>query len=171
MNLPPQRIMIFGRPGSGKSTFAHLLHQVTKLPVYHLDKIFFISNWNKRNHQEYINLKKTFVDEEHWIIDGNNTKCLEMRYARADLVLYFNYSRRICCWRIFKRLWTKDFSIDDRAERCPEVLRWPLILYMWTFEKRVAKQIQNLKVKYPYTKFIEIRHDRDLAQLKKDMNL
>ena len=36
----PQRIMIFGRPGSGKSTFAVELALKLNLPLYHLDKYF-----------------------------------------------------------------------------------------------------------------------------------
>lgn len=171
MNPSPQRIMIFGRPGSGKSTFAYQLHQIIKLPLYHLDKFFFISNWNERNHQEFIDLQKSFVNQERWIIDGNNLKSLEMRYAKADLVLYFNYSRRICYPRVLKRLWKKDLLIDDRAQGCPEILRWRLMVYMWTFEKRVAQQILDLKAKYPDTKIIEIRNDHDLIYLKNTMNL
>ena len=58
------------------------------------------------------------MNQERWIIDGNSTKSLEMRYSKADLVLYFNYPRYLCYWRIFKRLFYKNKLIDDRAEGC-----------------------------------------------------
>jgi adenylate kinase family enzyme len=45
------RICIFGRPGSGKSTFAHKLHLKTGLPLYHLDRYFFVANWVERDYQ------------------------------------------------------------------------------------------------------------------------
>jgi adenylate kinase family enzyme len=48
------KVMIFGRPGSGKSTFALKLSQTTGLPLYHLDKYFFESHWKERNYQEFL---------------------------------------------------------------------------------------------------------------------
>lgn len=44
----PQKIMIFGRPGSGKSTFALQLHKLTEIPLHHVDKHFFEAGWQKR---------------------------------------------------------------------------------------------------------------------------
>lgn len=99
--------MIFGRPGGGKSTFAFDLHQSLGLPLYHLDKFFFTSNWAKRDTQEFLTFQQDLVDQEQWIIDGNCTQSLEMRYARADLVIYFKYPRWICYGRVFKRRFFK----------------------------------------------------------------
>lgn len=36
----PQRIMIMGRPGSGKSTFSIKLQTMLNIPLFHLDKHF-----------------------------------------------------------------------------------------------------------------------------------
>ena len=48
------RIMIFGRPGSGKTTFAYELSKKLNLPLYHLDKYFFTANWVQRDYQEFV---------------------------------------------------------------------------------------------------------------------
>lgn len=163
MKLQNLRIMIFGRPGSGKSTFALKLHETTGLPLYHLDKYFFENNWKERNYNEFLTIQRSLVNQDEWIIDGNSTKSFEMRYAKADLALYFNYPRYICYWRIFKRLFCKNKAIDDRAENCNETVRFSLIKYMWSFEKRVKKQIANLRTKYPNCRFMEITSDKDLG--------
>ena len=63
--------MIFGRPGSGKSTFAHDLHKITGLPLHHLDKHFFTRNWVERDKQEFLDIQQSIVDTDSWIIDGN----------------------------------------------------------------------------------------------------
>ena len=52
-----KRIMIFGLPGSGKSTFAVRLARLLHLPVVHLDKYFFIHNWNKRDHEDFLKIQ------------------------------------------------------------------------------------------------------------------
>ncbi|WP_419418753.1 DNA topology modulation protein [Legionella sp. D16C41] len=158
----PHRIMIMGRSGSGKSTFAYQLHQHTKIPLYHLDKYFFTDYWVERNYQEFLSIQQSLVNQEQWIIDGNSTKSFEMRYQRATMCVYFNYPRYRCYWRALKRFFCKDRRIDDRAPNCPEKLSWSLLKYMWGFENRVQALLIYLKENYPQTYFVEIRSDKEL---------
>lgn len=164
-NCRYKKIMIFGRPGGGKSTFALKLHQLTKIPLHHLDRYFYEANWVERDYQEFLKCQQSIVDSRCWIIDGNSTKSLEMRYSKADLVLYFNFPRYVCYWRIFKRLFDKDPAIEDRAHGCNETIRINLLRYMWNFEKRVARQLVELREKYPLVEFIEIRSKKSLWEL------
>lgn len=117
-----KRIMIFGRPGSGKSTFAYTLGQKMGLPLYHLDKYFFQSHWQERDEQDFMRLQNEMVQSQEWIIDGNSTRSLETRWARADLVLYFNFPKTLCLYRIIKRRFQKNRGLEDRADYCPEIL-------------------------------------------------
>jgi len=169
MTTLPTKIMIFGRPGGGKSTFALKLHKATGIPLHHLDKYFYVSNWIERDYQEFLSLQQAIVDKSSWIIDGNCTRSLKMRYHRANLVVYFNYPRWLCYWRIFKRLFNKNTEINDRADGCEETINLKLLSYMWSFENRVAEQIKNLKKQCPHTRFIEIKSDKDLQQLEHEL--
>jgi adenylate kinase family enzyme len=164
MNI--RKVMIFGRPGSGKSTFALELHKALAIPLYHLDKYFFEENWKERNYQEFLQIQQSIVDKEAWIIDGNCIKSLAMRYSKADLVLYFNYPRWLCYFRIIKRLFYKNQAIDDRAPNCHETIRFSLLKYMWSFETRVKAQIEELKTTYPNVDLLEIRNNQELNIFK-----
>ena len=93
MDKRSTRIMIFGCPGSGKSTFALTLHQAAGIPLYHLDKYFYTTNWFERDYAEFLAIQQSLIDTKSWIIDGNCLKSLAMRYKKADLILYFNYPR------------------------------------------------------------------------------
>lgn len=166
MAVSPKRIMIFGRSGSGKSTFALALHRSLHLPLYHLDKYFFEENWQERDYQEFLRIQQAIVDGDLWIIDGNCTKSLAMRYNKADLVLYFNYPRWLCYFRVCKRLCKKDIMIDDRAYGCKEKISFKFLRYMWSFEKRVSNKIDFLKEKYPATCFVEIKNNKELENFK-----
>ena len=150
------RIVIFGRPGSGKSTFAHSLHLFTKIPLYHLDKYFFIKNWQERNYNDFLKIQQSIVIQDNWIIDGNSIK------SRADLILYFNYSKLVCLYRIFKRFFIKHVEIDNRAIGCNEIIRFRLLKYMWIFEKRVNPIIEDLR---SMNNFFEIKNNKDLQQI------
>lgn len=161
------KIMIFGRPGSGKSTLANQLGKELNIPVYHLDKYFYVENWIERDKQEFLDIQQDLVSQENWIIDGNNTKSLEMRYAEANVAIYISLPRYICLWRICKRYWFKDQTIDDRAPGCPErFFNWKFLVYTWTFDNRVKDQIGFLQTNYPKVKFYRIESDEQLLELK-----
>lgn len=164
-----KKIMIFGRPGSGKSTFATKLSHQLRLPVYHLDRYFYTDNWIERYYQDFLNDQLQLVAGDSWIIDGNNTKSLAVRWVRADVVIYFNFPRWRCYWRIFKRLWFKDKTILDRAPGCRETIRWSLLCYMWSFEERVHEQIAILRQRYPMAIFIEVISDYDVQRVLKQL--
>lgn len=158
--------MIFGRPGSGKSTFSLWFHKKTGLPLHHLDKHFFVENWTKRDTEEFLKAQKTIVSQPQWIIDGNCLRSLEIRYERADLCLYFLYPRSLCLWRAFKRLWDKSPEIDDRAPGCYEKLRLDLLHYLWIFEEKARGFLDPLRKKHPKTPLIIIRNDRELEGVR-----
>ena len=153
-----KRIMIFGIPGSGKSTFAAKLSQQLGLPLYHLDKYFFVRDWQERDYSEFLGIQRRLVEQKQWIIDGNATKSLEMRFSRSDVVLYFRFNRLLCLWRIFKRLIYKSPHISDRAEGCSEMVRLRLIRYLWGFDDRVKDTIKELCAKYPSVQFYELHN-------------
>jgi adenylate kinase family enzyme len=159
------RIMIFGRPGSGKSTFALELNKRIGIPLYHLDKYFYVAHWIERDYTEFIKIQKSLVEQPAWIIDGNATKSLELRYARATTCLYFNYPRWRCYIRIIKRLFEDRSKFDDRAVQCPERITWKLLVYMWTFNKRVQEKVTMLRKMYPETQFFEVRNDGAFKQI------
>lgn len=157
--------MIFGRPGSGKSTFAHALHNSTKIPLFHLDKYFYTSNWMQRDYVEFMEIQNEIVNKDTWIVDGNCTKSFETRYSRADLCVYFNYPIIVCLWRVCIRIFQNRDHIDDRAENCPEIVRWQLIKYMWTFKERVKDKIAALQEKYPQVQFVEVNNNTQVKNI------
>lgn len=163
-HLPPKRIMIFGLPGSGKSTVALHLSILLQLPLYHIDRYFFEKGWKERDKEEFMRIQHAIVEQDAWIVDGNATRSLEVRYSKADIVLYFRLNRLRCLIRVFKRLFSKDCRIIDRAEGCSERVSFGLIRYLWGFHRRVEKKIKEYQEKYPEVQFYELHTDEDVAQ-------
>jgi len=97
-----KRIAVIGLPGSGKSTFAKRLGKILGVPVHHLDKHMF-DGLTKRDKQEFLSIKEALVNEESWIIEGCSFSTLEMRFSRADTVIYFHLPRWLCLWRVLRR--------------------------------------------------------------------
>lgn len=157
-----KKIAIIGLPGSGKSTFALKLSKRLEIPLFHLDKYFFVADWKERPSEEFLQMQEKLVQEDSWIIDGNALQSLEVRFAKADAVLYFRLPRLLCLWRIFKRRLSKDPHISDRAEGCPETVRFRLICYLWGFDRRVRPLLEKLQEKYPAVPFVECKSDQQI---------
>lgn len=163
-----KKIVIFGRPGSGKSTFTKKLSEATGIPAYHLDKIYFTDNWVKRDNQAYLDDLQNWVNKNEWIIDGNSLRSLEVRWQNADVVVYFNFPFWYCFWNMFKRLFDKDCAIDDRASGCREALRWDLVTYTWRYRRRVKDLIPEMRTKYPQVTFVEIVSQQQIEVFLKE---
>jgi adenylate kinase family enzyme len=155
------KIMVFGLPGSGKSTFATKLARRLGLPIYHLDKHFYVENWIERDYQEFLDVQQSFVNQSRWVIDGNAMKSLEIRFQKADVAIYFHYSVFVCLWRILKRVFHKNWHIPDLAEGCTKSIRFRLIKYMFQYHRRYGPKMSELRQKYPHVCFYIFESDKD----------
>lgn len=153
-----KRIAIIGLPGSGKSTFATKLGKILDIPVHHLDMHMFEGK-KKRDKQEFLLVKEALLKEDSWIIEGCSLSTLEMRFARADAIIYFHLPRLLCIWRVFKRLCNFDKRIADTG--CLKGINWALIKYIWNFDRDKRQSIEELRKCYPSVEFLILRHAHD----------
>ncbi|MDR2200709.1 MAG: hypothetical protein LBN94_01145 [Puniceicoccales bacterium] len=163
--------MIFGRPGSGKSTFAYELHRKTQIPIFYVDKYFFGANWKTKSPEECFEIQQSFVHRPSWIIDGNSISCpdsFEQRFALADSVIYFNFPRWPCLFRILKRRFFRDKKIYDRAEGCRESISWGLLKFAWNYEAQLTPFIEKIRERYPDKNFMEIKKMENLDNFMKN---
>lgn len=151
-----KRIAIIGSPGSGKSTLAKQLQEIYNLPVYHLDQYFFKPNWVASNLDEYKVIHDKICDLDEWIIDGVNLKLMQYRIERADIIIFLDFPRYLCFYRIFKRLF-KYYGKETPGgpQGCFEKLSWasvPFLKYVWNFKNRYPSKIKELLKNYQSTK-------------------
>ncbi len=91
-----KRILILGCPGSGKSTLANKLHAYLKLPLVHLDNIFWKPDKTHISKDEFDSKLADIINTNSWIIDGNYSRTLKMRLEKADTVVVFDYPLDVC---------------------------------------------------------------------------
>ena len=91
-----QRIVVIGCPGSGKSTLSRELHNITGIPLYHLDMMYW--NADKTTVEKHVFLERltTVLKKDNWIIDGNYTSTMEVRIAACDTVIFLDYPLDLC---------------------------------------------------------------------------
>lgn len=91
-NTYPKKFALIGLPGSGKSTFASKLGKILDIPVHHLDRHMFEPGGKKRDKQEFIETQKAMLEEKAWIVEGCSFSTFEMRFAKADVLIYFGHT-------------------------------------------------------------------------------
>ncbi len=99
-----KRIAIVGISGSGKSTFSRKLAEKTKLPLFHMDLLFWKDNWEAVPEEVYLQRHTELILKDEWIIEGYIDKSMKNRVERADLIIYLDYSGPRCFWRGLKRI-------------------------------------------------------------------
>jgi adenylate kinase family enzyme len=139
-----KRAVVIGCSGSGKSTFARRLGDVTGLPVTHIDQLFWQPGWVQTPKPLYLERLSAVVAQERWIIEGVNPSTLDLRLPRTDLLIWLEHGRFGCLWRVARRVATSYGRVrPDSAPGCPE--RFPdreFLTYIWTYETRIAPRIE-----------------------------
>ena len=158
------RILVLGSPGSGKSTFAIKLSKNLQLPLIHLDKEYWLPNWEEPQKIDWEEKQHTLVLEECWIIDGTYANSLDIRLAKADTVILLDINKWVCLFRVIKRLITnKGKTRADMGADCEEIFDFSFLQYIWTFHEK--KQTSNIlqKVKsYPAIQLVSLKTLREI---------
>lgn len=86
------RVNVVGTSGAGKSTFAKKLSAATGIPYVEMDKIFWGPNWKWPTDEEFFAKLQEAIGGEQWILDGNYTRTIPLKWERVELVIWLDYS-------------------------------------------------------------------------------
>lgn len=131
-----QSVMVIGSSGSGKSTLAKQLGEITKLPIVHIDKIYWKPGWDLRPAEETMEMVRAEANKNQWIFDGNNTGTFKYRISRADTLIFLDFPTYLCIYRVICRLikYKLGYPRTDMAEGCPERFDWEFIKFLvWIY--------------------------------------
>ena len=145
-----KRILVIGSGGSGKTTFARRLAQQTKLPLIHLDALYWRPGWHPTPVDEWRTKVATLVGEPAWIMDGNYGGTLNIRLEGCDAVVFLDIPRLVCLWRVVRRqLQHGGQNRAELPEGCPERLTWEFLKWIWTYPARrrdvILRRLDELK--------------------------
>ena len=102
-----KKIIVIGCPGSGKSRFSIALHEITNIPLFHLDMMYWNPDKTTVEKNVFLDRLAHVLDKESWIIDGNYASSLEMRMEACDTVVFLDYPVDVCLGGIKERMGKK----------------------------------------------------------------
>jgi len=150
--ISTKRVLVIGSGGSGKTTFARRLAERTKLPLIHLDALYWRTGWDPTPAAEWRTKIDELVRRETWIMDGNYGGTMDIRLAACDTIVFLDVSRLVCLWRVLRR--QLQHGGENRAELpagCPERLSWEFVKWIWTYPaRRRGSILRRLKELEPH---------------------
>jgi len=153
------RIIIVGCPGSGKSTFARKLRDLTGLPLYYLDLLFHNPDRTTVSRDVFDARLREILERPEWIIDGNYQRTLPLRFEACTDVFFFDLPIEQCLEGAGARVgqvredlpWVEsEFDADFRQ-------------YILDFPKDQAPLIYDLIEQYRDRRSITVFHSREEA--------
>jgi adenylate kinase family enzyme len=155
------RIMVMGSSGSGKSTMAQRLGEITGLPVVHIDHLLWQPGWVSVPKEEVCARAVAAADQPEWIFDGNHAKTRDYRLERADTVIYLDFSRYTCICRVIRR-WIQYYgkTRPDVTQGCPEKIDWEFIKLVWSYPRRRRAVLDWLSKIEPPKRVVHLRGNR-----------
>lgn len=143
--LRHKRILIIGSGGAGKSTLSKKLAEKWKLPLVHLDALFWNAGWVPTPKQEFRKIIQAKLAEDEWIIDGNFDSTLAFRAKYADLIIFLDFPKVLCTYRVLKRAWKyRGTTRPDMAPGCTEKIDIEFAKWVWRFPRDARPGIVNI---------------------------
>lgn len=129
-----KRVAVLGSPGAGKSVLARQLGEILGIEVFHLDAIFWKPGWVDPDRDEFYSQVHDIIARDEWIIDGNDWRTLDPRLELADLIVYLDFHRFRCLYRVCKRrIQYAGRTRPDMAPGCPEKIDVEFVRFIWNF--------------------------------------
>ena len=154
-----RKVIVIGSPGAGKSTFSRQLRDKTGLPLYYLDKLWYLPDRTNIGKEEFDKKLEEILETDEWIIDGNYSRTIETRLKYCDAVFLLDYPLDVCLEGARSRVGIQREEIPWAEEELDE-----------EFKKRVTKfpkvelpRIYQLLSQYEEDKEIHIFRSRDDA--------
>jgi adenylate kinase family enzyme len=159
-----QRIMIVGSAGSGKSTFARQLGEKLGLPVVHLDTLYWRPGWVEPPQDVWREQVRGAVQADAWVMDGNYSANMDLRFERADTAIFLDIPRRVCLYRVLKRAITHRGKVrSDCAPGCPERFDWFFLKWVWSFPtQRRPAMLERLANAPEAVRVVHLHNDREI---------
>ncbi|MBN1665637.1 MAG: hypothetical protein JW862_01050 [Anaerolineales bacterium] len=109
----PQRISVVGTTGAGKTTIAREISNRLQLPHVELDALYWDKNWQGVPEEVFRARVLAAICAEQWVIDGNYSRVRPLIWARADTVVYLDYTFGRVFWQLVRRTFQRSLRQEE----------------------------------------------------------
>jgi adenylate kinase family enzyme len=170
-NFSFKRVNVVGTSGSGKSTFSKKLASRLNFPYVEMDKLFWGPNWKWPTDEEFFGKLKESLNSEKWVLDGNYTRTVPLKWENVEAVIWLDYSFSITLFRAILRAFKRSITQEEIWEGTgnresfkksflskDSIIWWTITTYRKTRKKYLACLSDP---QYSNIKFIRIQNDSE----------
>ena len=160
-----RRILIVGNSGGGKSTLARRLGERLKLPVIHLDVIFWKPGWVEIGDDQFRVEVERVLQAPAWICDGNFGGSWDLRMPLADTIVWLDQPRLLCLFRAITRvvMYRGRRTRPDMAEGCDEKFDPKFYGFIWTYDAKIAPRLEAALAEHgSHARIVRLKSDREI---------
>ncbi|AFY35433.1 EutP/PduV family microcompartment system protein [Calothrix sp. PCC 7507] len=164
-----QRISIVGTGGSGKTTLAKQISQRLTIPHVELDYLHWEPNWIEVPNNVMRQRVSQALSSSSWVVDGNYSIVRDIFWARADTVVWLDYSWPVVMcrilWRTLSRVVTQQEVCNGNRETWQKSFFSRDSILLWvlqTYNKNRRKYTSLLQEpEYTHLKFVHLHSPAD----------
>ncbi|MGI8827553.1 MAG: adenylate kinase [Chloroflexota bacterium] len=150
------------------------------IPHIELDALFWGPEWTECEPQTFRDRVLRVVDADSWVIDGNYGKVRDLVLARAQVLVWLDYSVSVIFWRLVTRtvvriagrteLWSGNRESIGKTLSRDSIILWGLRTYR---RHRIQYRALTADMRFAHMQVVHLRTPvaatRWLATVQKDM--
>jgi len=161
-----RRTLVIGTTGSGKTTLACQLAAVWQVPHAEQDAWNHLPGWQEAPLEDFRAQVAAFTAGPAWVMDGNYSKARDIGWARADSVVWLDYSGWVVFWQLLRRTLRRMHSREELWNGNREAWRTLLTrdgILAWFFKThwRNRHRTPLLLAQYPHLQVVRLRSPRE----------
>lgn len=162
-----------GTSGSGKSTFSRELGAVLELPHHEMDEHYWLPGWQGRSDEDFQSRIAGVTAGEAWVLDGNYTRTIPVKWARVECVVWLDYSLPLTFFRGVRRAVRRAIAREElwagtgNRESFRQTFLSRKSILLWTLQTHGANRMKYgaLAEKAEGFTWIRLRHPREAETL------
>jgi len=176
--LRPERVLIAGVTGSGKTTLARRVAEMWDLHHVEIDGLFHGENWTPR--PSFIDDVRAFAATDRWVTEWQYTSkgTDEIMTPRAQLAIWLDYPWPIVRTRLLRRTLSRSILRTEMYNGNLEKPIWQVLstrdparsILAWQTKTRRfwATQMPLKRERFPHLIIVRMRHPRETERWLRD---
>ena len=140
----PDRIVVGGTTGSGKTTLAREIAALIDAPAVELDSLHWEPNWTEAAAPVFRARVADALAGGRWVVDGNYAPVRDLTWGRAELLVWLDYSIARIFWqlahRTTRRVITREELWQGNRERFRTAFMSRESLFVWALQTHWTKR-------------------------------
>jgi adenylate kinase family enzyme len=167
----PDRVVVGGTTGSGKTTLAREIAAMIGAPAVELDSLHWEPDWTEAETPVFRARVEAALAGGRWVVDGNYNKVRDLTWARADLLVWLDYPIARIFWQLAHRTTRRVFTQEELWSGNRERFRTAFLsresLFVWAvqthWKKRREYPVTLRRPEYAHLRVVRLRSPKEMG--------